>query len=217
MTMTATKTNTITSTVPVLDDRARRLAEQVSQRLSEEHHLHDFVTGLGVRMTFAPAPPRKLPPKATAEEKRFNEEAGHWSCTLTNAAGVSFTTSYSKGAGHRVWKDGARWAAQGHGVQPKAGESIPQGFGMGRRSLAVDELYREHTMPTPPCVEEVLEALVYDAVSVEGRDFAEWCADLGYDSDSISAKSAYDACVQTKHDLVRLMGQKNFDQLVERT
>lgn len=56
-----------------------------------------------------------------------------------------------------------------------------------------------------PSAADVLGCLVSDARATE-QDFDEWCGDLGFDTDSCSAKKTYDACVKMGHKVRRLLG-----------
>ena len=51
---------------------------------------------------------------------------------------------------------------------------------------------------------DVLYCLTMDAQCVEYSDFEDWCAEFGYDDDSISAKKTYDACCETRYRLCRM-------------
>lgn len=55
-------------------------------------------------------------------------------------------------------------------------------------------------------LDDALAAVVNDAMTVEhDPEFSEWCADFGYDDDSIKAKAAYDACCEARRKLRRLV------------
>jgi hypothetical protein len=53
---------------------------------------------------------------------------------------------------------------------------------------------------------EVLDALISDASSVDGQSFESWCGEMGYDPDSRSAERTFIACVRTKDNLQRFLG-----------
>lgn len=56
-----------------------------------------------------------------------------------------------------------------------------------------------------PQKEEVLDTLFMDAESTD-LNFDEWCAELGYDDDSIRALEVYKACKRIAEDLDHLFG-----------
>lgn len=64
-------------------------------------------------------------------------------------------------------------------------------------TIHADKVLREYTEAEPPSVEDILEAVKSDcSLVMYGQSFEEFCAELGYDTDSMKAKKIYDACVQ---------------------
>jgi hypothetical protein len=57
-----------------------------------------------------------------------------------------------------------------------------------------------------PEAHDVLECLCSDAMSVD-QDFENWCADLGFDSDSRKDERTYKACVKIAEKLRRFLGE----------
>lgn len=58
-----------------------------------------------------------------------------------------------------------------------------------------------------PILAEVLDSLASDAAGVENaRDFADWCGEYGYDTDSRKAERTYRACARIAKRLQRLCG-----------
>lgn len=67
--------------------------------------------------------------------------------------------------------------------------------------------YTGISLTEEPDVKSTLEALFADAATVEVADnFADWCDDLGYDSDSITALDTYSDCVRYATALRDLLG-----------
>lgn len=58
--------------------------------------------------------------------------------------------------------------------------------------------------PAPPTLYDVLTSLKADATY--GESFADWCANLGYDTDSISARETYFACQQSEDESRKFFG-----------
>jgi hypothetical protein len=56
-----------------------------------------------------------------------------------------------------------------------------------------------------PSADDVVESLTLDALALE-VSFPEWCAELGYDTDSRSAESTYRACRSLGRRFARLLG-----------
>jgi hypothetical protein len=69
-----------------------------------------------------------------------------------------------------------------------------------------------------PGAADVLNCLASDAGSVEcaENDFAAWCSELGYDTDSRRAERAFKACGRAADKLRRLVGH-DFDHLLYET
>ena len=61
----------------------------------------------------------------------------------------------------------------------------------------------------PPTLEEVLDCIASDAAAVEQADFAEFAADMGYDSDSRKAERIYKTCVKQARSLRNLLADEN--------
>lgn len=76
---------------------------------------------------------------------------------------------------------------------------------------------RQPRLPDPakrPKVEDVLQALATDATAINSS-FEEWCADLGYDTDSRKAYSMFEACRGTFHMLNQFLGLVAVHELLE--
>lgn len=147
--------------------------------------------------------------------------------------GPSFMVPYSQGTAHRVWASGNRFNARTTktGVwarftdHMKKGEPIPQA--MYARTLAkpVDCADPEHqqrviddfanlTDPKTPILADVIYSVMSDIDCVRhGQDFADFCGDMGYNTDSVKARKMFDACRDEAAGMVRLGA--DFDQLTE--
>lgn len=58
-----------------------------------------------------------------------------------------------------------------------------------------------------PELKEVLNCLFLDSSACEAC-FQDWCSEFGYDTDSIKAKSIYDACLENAFKLKKALGDK---------
>ena len=70
-----------------------------------------------------------------------------------------------------------------------------------------------------PKVDSVLHSLIMDSMSCE-ESFIDWCANYGYDDDSIKAKGIYEACIENAKKLKELFKNRemcldNIKELLE--
>lgn len=66
---------------------------------------------------------------------------------------------------------------------------------------------------SPPEASHVFHSLLLDSSVLQCRDFAEWAAEYGYDSDSIKAKEVYDTCLRQALELHAALGSARMDEL----
>lgn len=116
-------------------------------------------------------------------------------------------TDYMQGIGHvPKWPNGmnsndrraAEWEASEKGrYQPRRGSSFI-------------------TKPLPaPEADDVLECLLSDATALDYGAFEVWAAEMGYDVDSRSAESAYNACIAAALRLRALIGDAGIEKARE--
>jgi hypothetical protein len=182
--------------------------------------LAEFIAKHGITFTYATA----------AENPHMSDMgkgASHWTVTLKRG-GESLSTPYSMGAGHKRWKllGGAdiherimvgRLSAEDRKVLDyKPGQRLTYGLIGGRYTVLQKEAISLLSEPTPPDVESVLDCLKSDASSYDGaRNFEEWAAEMGGDSDSRKLERAYRACGDTAHQLRILLGADGYAELME--
>lgn len=66
-----------------------------------------------------------------------------------------------------------------------------------------------------PSLESVLDCLASDAASVENaRDFDDWCAELGFDTDSRKAYACWELTRQQTTDLENALGDALYRELL---
>jgi hypothetical protein len=66
-----------------------------------------------------------------------------------------------------------------------------------------------------PTASDLVWAVAIDSEAVD-ESFSDWCANFGYTTDSITARSTYKACQRNGERLIKLIGNKEiFSQLVE--
>lgn len=98
-----------------------------------------------------------------------------WECDAWRVTLGKFTTDYYTGTGHRKMPANVK-PNNNFGIKPK---------------------------PTVPCAADVLYSLLSDA-SAADQSFGDWCADYGYDADSISALNTYQVCEKIGHEMRKL-------------
>lgn len=74
---------------------------------------------------------------------------------------------------------------------------------------------RDDCKPTPPEAADLLDCMASDASGYENaRDFADWCGDYGYDTDSRRAKAMYDVIAEDTRKLRRFLPADAFERLI---
>ena len=68
--------------------------------------------------------------------------------------------------------------------------------------------------PNPPSAASVLYGLILDSDVLE-YDFTDWCDILGYDDDSINAKTTYWMCIENAHKLRKVLSRSNMEKIKE--
>lgn len=70
----------------------------------------------------------------------------------------------------------------------------------------------------PPEVADVLDCLASDSAGIEqARDFADWCAEYGYDTDSRKAHRTFKVCERQAARLHKFLSDDAYNQLLYRT
>lgn len=174
-----------------------------------------FIARVGLTMTAESA---KSNPNADSDT--WSKGASHWLCVI-DRDGHKMPVPFSQGAAHRRWKKHHdTWVVRnGHGATDKDFARLgykPGGSILGvRPSLSVDKwILEEATEPSPPDLASVLDCLASDSSSYDNaRDFEDWCADFGMDTDSRKAERTYRVCGEQAKALRHLLG-KEYDALM---
>lgn len=66
--------------------------------------------------------------------------------------------------------------------------------------------------PVSPCAADVIYSLILDS-SAADQSFNDWCADYGYDNDSISAFNTYQACCNSAQELKAVFTREQIETL----
>lgn len=112
-------------------------------------------------------------------------------------------------------------------VEPADGNPYVDGPGFNhyRVTLTRGDRFMEVTYSMGPAhtegpkVDDVLDTLASDASGYENADgdFRTWCAEYGYDNDSIKASETFDAVRQQSNDLRALLGDVEYSTLLWET
>lgn len=84
-------------------------------------------------------------------------------------------------------------------------------FGYGRRQMTTDYWMGSALTDDPEC-NEVMHSLIGDAQAGD-QSFGDFCADLGYDTDSRRAERIYKGCQRIGTQLSALFGADFFEAL----
>lgn len=124
----------------------------------------------------------------------------NWECDAWNIAisakGKTESFNYFTGLGHRQSKY----------------KMPPHIATLGPKILARVEWEKEYVKPVRPNVASVLHAVILDSSALD-TSFTYWCADFGYDEDSIKAFNTYNECCENGKKLISLIGRELFNQL----
>lgn len=111
-----------------------------------------------------------------------------------------YATDYRTGTGHRV--EPCRVGVVG----PMFGDNPPKVRQViGKRTLEDIERMAQ-AVPNAPEVWEVVHNLCSDASCAHGNTFEDFCSEMGGDTDSISSRETYLACVEIAARLPRFLG-----------
>lgn len=120
-----------------------------------------------------------------------------WRVTFHNAQNAE-QFEYYTGTGLRVCTDP-------RGVNPDK---------LSLRCIGYEQWCKRYVKPHAPHAAGVLYGLLLDAMSAD-QGFSNWCADLGFDSDSIKAFNMYRACEDTAKRLRRVFTREQMEHIQE--
>jgi hypothetical protein len=95
------------------------------------------------------------------------------------------------------------------------GQSFDYFTGLGLRR----KFYKNgqnHVETVKPAIADILAALVRDAQALNAS-FYDWCADFGYDTDSLQALDVYRACMDTGRKLSKTFTRAQLASIAEAT
>ena len=138
---------------------------------------------------------------------RDQADRTYWLCTLEHA-GQTMTVPFSEGSS--AW-----WTVRGPMMHRRRGEAnlaVCDSVSHDRRepwpcpTVLRQSWAHDDCKPTPPSVADLLGCLSSEASSYEqARDFADFCSEFGYDTDSRKAEREYHGCGETAKKLRALL------------
>lgn len=157
-------------------------------------------------------------PQSASRNAGKKENSLNWRITLSrNGRQVSKPLDYSQGAAHCPAYS-----------QPYAGtETTPYNRDGWKRRAVMQEcetgkraIYRDGYISTggpipAPDLQDVFYCLLSDSSAIDAGGFEDWCSDYGYSNDSITARAAYDACIDTAVALRAAFTARELEQLQE--
>lgn len=178
--------------------------------------LTDFIVEHGITMDARPAAGNP-----NTEPDEWSKGASHWLCVLSRS-GQTMPVPFSQGAGHRRWNADDVRAYRGTYTKDEIAKLSPvlgsRGLGGAPVSIALRELREECSEPSPPETASVLDCLASDAASYDNaRDFEDWCADFGMDTDSRKAARTYRVCGEQAKALRHFLGNLAYQELLFNT
>lgn len=81
---------------------------------------------------------------------------------------------------------------------------------MGDHRLIIPQYHQGLGINGDPTAGDILRAVVLDAALVDGSSFEDFCANLGYDTDSRKAEKVYAACKREAADLMEFLGAEDY-------
>ncbi len=195
---------------------------QDDPELTAEEQGQGFAEKYGVTMTATPAPKN---PNMNAGEKW---EAYHYAVTIQRGR-ASLAAFYSVGVGiveRFIEEDAARNLNRKIGAVPVCGPDSYRPmtardwvknhrlrYGAEQYNTFRDAVAEKYFRPD---VMDVLASLISDAQTIENAPrFADWCAELGYDADSIKARKTFDLILEQSAELRALLGREAYAELAE--
>lgn len=138
------------------------------------------------------------------DPEEWKRTAAHWSVTLKRGD-RTHEADYWMGEGLCTYKPTGhvgRAAEERHRAEGR--RVVYNHYGPGKDAIAT---------PRPPKAVEVIQSLALDA-SVGDQPFGDFCADLGYDTDSRKAYAAWEQCRNVFFDLRTFWGA-DFDAFID--
>lgn len=159
----------------------------------------------------------KFVPFSQSRNKDEKHPSLNWLVTIKKDGREVITTDYMQGSGHCP-ADKKTFNTPALNPATEKRQAIAQECETGRhynRFMPSNAFQNRSPKIAPPDLADVLHSLMLDASALDAGDFADWCAELGFDSDSIKARSIYDACIAIGLKMRAAFGEKTLSELRE--
>lgn len=133
---------------------------------------------------------------AGADLNRDGWKCDGWHCSFNAKTGAGEHFDFYTGTGHRV-----------HGP-------VPSYLQDGNRAPGRNRWKQTNCRPLAPFAASVLYSLILEA-SADDMSFSRWCADYGYDSDSMKALNTYNACCENAKRMRKVFAREQVSHLSE--
>jgi hypothetical protein len=136
---------------------------------------------------------------------------------LIIASEPKVSTKDDDGWEHFAWRVSLMRGNEGLAVPWRAGLGHVMQADKPRRRWDPDRYeYVPNMVPEPPTTADILDSLRLDAECYdEARDFEDFAATFGYDTDSRKAEALYHACAEMAKKLRIFLGNTAYTQLLE--
>lgn len=143
------------------------------------------------------------------KDAKFSDYNLNWKVTLCVNGRDVMVTDYSAGIAHcKSYKQFSNKYDDKKAIEAECNGMKWQSFGSGHMSPRMNK-------DMPKCNPlDVLHCLLMDADAID-YTFADWCDNLGYDSDSMKAKGIYDDCLKNAILIRQSLGDKKMSELRE--
>ena len=152
-------------------------------------------------------------PWSQSRNSKDKEPSLNWRVAVYCNGRHVLDADYMKGSAHCPVHANAQFkrAAGKHDMRDAVREECERGKAVKRAFSVGGFIYGDAIMPT---LREVLSALLLDASAID-HSFPDWCAEYGYDADSMKARAMYDSCLSYGVALRGAVGPAMFEQLKE--
>lgn len=150
-------------------------------------------------------------PFSQSRNKGEAHKSLNWRVTLKKDGREVITTDYMQGSGHCP-ADKKTFNTPALNPATEKRRAIASECETGRVYV---NGWKQGAKIAPPDVADVLHSLMLDASALDAGTFEDWCAELGFDSDSIKARGMYDACIAEALKLRAAFGEKTLSELRE--
>lgn len=156
-------------------------------------------------------------PFSQSRNKDNDHKSLNWKATLSINDKEVLTIDYMQGIGHAPhYKTPIRFkSGKVDAYMQRQAEKIEceKGF-IARRAMGETMIASNKKLPEPT-TKDILYSLIMDSDVLDYTGFEDWADCLGYDSDSISAKKIYEACMEIALKIRAYFGDELMRELKE--